>query len=75
MLLSLKTSKCLYLYCASSLMARLREEVSMQKYIFALLLSTSVIVAGGTARADTIVGFTNRTTFGGNDSAVVLRAV
>ena len=41
----------------------------MQKYIFALLLSTSVIVAGGTARADTIVGFTNRTTFGGNDSA------
>jgi len=41
----------------------------MQKYIFALLLGTSVIVAGGMARADTIVGFTNRTTFDGNDSA------
>jgi hypothetical protein len=41
----------------------------MQKYIFALLLSALVIVAGATARADTIVGFTNRTTFAGNDSA------
>jgi PEP-CTERM motif len=41
----------------------------MQKYIFALLLSASVILGGGTARADTILGFTNRTTFGGNDSA------
>jgi hypothetical protein len=50
-------------------MTRLQEEVSMQKYIFALLLSASVILGGGTARADTILGFTNRTTFGGNDSA------
>ena len=50
-------------------MAGLREEVSVQKYIFALLLSISVILVGETARADTIVGFTDRTTFGGNDSA------
>ena len=41
----------------------------MQKYIFALLLSTSLILGAATTRADTILGFTNRTTFGGNDSA------
>jgi len=50
-------------------MARLGKEVSVQKYVFASLLSISVILAGGTARADSIVGFTNRTTFDGNDSA------
>jgi len=41
----------------------------MQKYIFAVLLSASVTLAGASARADTILGFTNRTTFNGNDSA------
>src|SRR5215472_16451498 len=64
-----KIPKCLFLNCPCSLMAGLREEVSVQKYIFALLLSISVILVGETARADTIVGFTNRATFGGNDSA------
>jgi hypothetical protein len=41
----------------------------MRKYVFTLLLGVLVTAIGAAARADTIVGFTNRTTFGGNDSA------